>query len=204
MAAEAEYQRGERATPENWMHRPPGGWTYDQVKDSELPFDWELLDGNIVVRGMSVWWHNRVRNQLYYQLQSARREPFAVDSEQCVVIDDRNAPKPDVMVFDKTGLDIRTVEQIPVDKAVLAVEVVSEGSRLADRFAKPALYAEAGIASYWRVERDENDLPVVHEFWLHHESGVYVPSPERHIHTDKLVTSIPFPVDIDLRGLTEA
>ncbi|MFI2237880.1 Uma2 family endonuclease [Streptomyces chrestomyceticus] len=204
MAAGAERERGRRATPGNWMHRPPGGWTYDQVKDAELPFDWELLDGNIAVRGMAVWWHNRVRNQLYYQLQSARRAPFAVDCEQCVVIDDHNAPKPEMMVFDQTGLDVRTVEQIPVEKAVLAVEVVSAGSRLADRFAKPFLYAEAGIASYWRVERDENDLPVVHEFWLHHESGVYAPSPERPLHTGKLVTSVPFPVDIDLQELIEA
>ncbi|MFH8349026.1 hypothetical protein [Streptomyces sp. NPDC018045] len=33
MAAEAEQGRGERATPENWMCRPPNGWTYDQVKE---------------------------------------------------------------------------------------------------------------------------------------------------------------------------
>ncbi|MEU5586972.1 Uma2 family endonuclease [Streptomyces chrestomyceticus] len=204
MAAEAERERGERAAPENWMHRPPGGWTDDQVKDAELPFDWELLDGNIAVRGMAVWWHNRVRNKLYYQLQSARREPFAVDCEQCVVIDERSVPRPDVMVFDQAGLDVRTVEQIPVEKAALAVEVVSEGSHLADRFTKPALYAAAGIASHWRIERDENDLPVVHEFWLHHESGVYAPSPERPLHTGKLVTSAPFPVDIDLQELIEA
>lgn len=121
-----------------------------------------------------------------------------------MVIDNRNAPKPDVVVFDQAGLDIRTVEQIPVEKVVLAVEVVSEGSRLADRFAKPALYAQAGIPSYWRIERDDDDLPVVHEFWLHDETGVYAPSPERPVHTGKLVASIPFPVDIDLRVLTES
>lgn len=130
MPAVAEQERGARATPGNWIHRPPVGWTYHQVKDSELPSDWELLDGNIAVRVMAVWWHNRVRNQLNYQLQSARREPFAVECEQCVVADDHNAPKPDVMVYDRSGLDVRTVEQIPVHKAVLAVELVSEGSRL--------------------------------------------------------------------------
>ncbi|MEU7204518.1 hypothetical protein [Streptomyces sp. NPDC045470] len=107
-------------------------------------------------------------------------------------------------VFDRTGLDVRTVEQIPVDKAVLAVKVVSEGSRLAGHFAEPALYAEAGIASYWRIERDENGLPVVHEFRLHPESPVYAPSPDRRIHTDKPVTNVPLPADIGLRDLTEA
>ncbi|MFK8848187.1 Uma2 family endonuclease [Streptomyces sp. Ac-502] len=201
MAAEAEQERGERATPENWMYRPPGGWTYDQVKDSELPFDWELLDGNIVVREMAVWWHNRVRDRLYYQLESACREPFAVNVEQCTVIDDRNAPKPDVVVFDESELDIDTVTQIPIEKVALVVEVVSEGSRLADRFSKPAMYAEAGIRSYWRIERGDDGLPVVHEFWLHHEAGVYAPSPDRPTHVGKLVTSVPYPVEIDLQGL---
>ncbi|MFH8407958.1 Uma2 family endonuclease [Streptomyces sp. NPDC018019] len=204
MAAEAEQERGERATPENWMYRPSGGWTYGQVKELVLPFDWHLVDGNIVVRAMAVWWHNRVRNRLYYQLESARQAPYAVDSKQCIVLDDHNAPQPDVVVFDETGLDIRTVDQIPVEKVVLAVEVVSAGSRLDDRFSKPALYAEAGIASYWRVERDEDGLPVVHEFWLHHETGVYAPSPERPVHAGKLVTGVPFPIEVELGTLTGA
>lgn len=45
---------------------------------------------------------------------------------------------------------------------------------------------------------------MVHEFWLHHEAGVYAPSPERPLHTGKLVTSVPFPADIGLRELIEA
>ncbi|MEU7190894.1 hypothetical protein [Streptomyces sp. NPDC045369] len=94
MAAEAEQERGARAIPETWMHRLPDGWTDDQVKDLELPVEGELLAGNIAVREMAVGWHNRLRNQRYLQLRSVRREPFAVDCEQCVVIDDRNAPIP--------------------------------------------------------------------------------------------------------------
>jgi hypothetical protein len=37
----------------------------------------------------------------------------------------------------------------------LVVEIVSPGSRTTDRLTKPALYARAGIASFWRVELDE-------------------------------------------------
>ncbi|WP_280119050.1 hypothetical protein [Streptomyces albofaciens] len=44
----------------------------------------------------------------------------------------------------------------------------------------------------------------MHEFRLRHETGVYAPSPERPVHTDKLMTSVPFPVDIDLHALIEA
>ncbi|MFJ4922290.1 hypothetical protein [Streptomyces sp. NPDC088725] len=49
----------------------------------------------------------------------------------------------------------------------------------------------------------ELDVPVVHEFWRHHETGVYAPSPEQPTHTDKLVTGVPFPVDLGLRALIE-
>nr|WP_280726467.1 Uma2 family endonuclease [Kitasatospora sp. MAA4] len=57
--------------------------------------------------------------------------------------------------------------------------MVSPGSRSEDRYLKPGLYAEAGIPYYWRVERGENDLPEVYEFWLDRESGVYAPAPRR-------------------------
>lgn len=203
MAAEARYEQWERATPENWMRPPEDGWTYDQVRELVLPFDWELLGGKIVVRGAAKWWHNRVRNQLYFRLETVRREPFAVDAEQSVFFDDSNVPRPDVVVFDKTGLDISTVDCIPVEKVVLAIEVVSQGSRSEDRFFKPALYAGAKIDHYWRIERGEDDLPVVHEFWLHREVDCYIPSPEHATHTRKLKTDVPFPIEIDLRSLIE-
>ncbi|MEU7162230.1 Uma2 family endonuclease [Streptomyces chrestomyceticus] len=200
-AEDAEAGRAGRATLENWMYPPPGGWTWDQVTDAELPFDWELLDGSIVVQGLPVLWHNRVRDRLYYQLESACREPFAVGIAPYTVIDDHNVPKPDVMVFDESQLDIDTVAQVPGERVALAVEVMSEGSRHADRFSKPTLYAEAGIRSYWRIERAEGGLPVVYEFRLHHETGIY--ETPRPMHTGRFVTSAPFPVDIDFGTLIE-
>lgn len=80
---------------------------------------------------------------------------------------------------------------------------MSPGSRKEDKFLKPGMYAEAGIDYYWRVERGEENVPVVHEFWRHYETGVYAPSPEQPTHISKLTTEVPFPLDIDLRGLIE-
>lgn len=37
---------------------------------------------------------------------------------------------------------------------MLAVEIVSPGTRRIDRFAKPGEYAAAGIPFYWRIEQD--------------------------------------------------
>ncbi|KOG56201.1 hypothetical protein ADK76_20315 [Streptomyces griseoflavus] len=199
-----EYGHEQRATPQTWMHRPTDGWTYNQVKELELPFDWELIDGTVVPRGVHLGWHDLVRDNLFFSLRSAQAEPFGVGVARWAVFDGLNIPKPDFIVYDTRGLKGRSLDFPPVENIVLAVEVVSPTARLDDRYGKHGLYAQAVIPSYWRVERDENDLPVVHEFWLHHETGVYAPSPERPVHTGKLVTSVPFPVDIDLRDLTEA
>jgi Uma2 family endonuclease len=46
-----------------------------------------------------------------------------------------------------------TVWVNPAD-AKLAVEVVSDESRALDRVIKPAEYARAGVANFWRIERD--------------------------------------------------
>jgi Uma2 family endonuclease len=152
---------------------------------------------------MTSHWHDTVRDELYFALRSARQAPYAVNSERCVLIDEYNPPKLDVVVYDKTDLDVFSLECIPVSAVVLAVEVVSPGSRAMDRFTKPGLYAGAGIPYYWRVERGEGDLPEVFEFWRHPETGVYAPAPDRAHHVGRLKTELPFPIEIDLARLVE-
>ncbi|MDT3396252.1 Uma2 family endonuclease [Streptomyces sp. B1866] len=187
--------------PVDWMHPPPEGWTYEQVKDLDLPFDWELVDGVIVVRDMTVYWHNRVRDELYVALRSARHAPCEVTTEQCILIDQYNPARPDVVVFDRTDLDFFSLECLPVASVLLAVEVVSHGSRTDDRFRKPGMYAAAGIPYFWRVERGEDNIPVVHEFRLDEETGRYTAAPDVPIHTGVLRTDVPFPVELDLAGI---
>ncbi|MFI2030242.1 Uma2 family endonuclease [Streptomyces buecherae] len=192
------------AEPVDWMHPPAQGWTCEQVKDLDLPFDWELVDGAIVVRGMTCQWHDTVRDELFFWLESARQRPFAVNAHRCVLVDAYNPPKPDVVVFDRTGLDFFSLECVPVAAVALVVEVVSQGSRREDRFRKPAMYAEAGVPYFWRVERGEDDAPVVHEFHLDARTGVYAPAPAGPVHTDVLRTDVPYPVEFDLRRVFDA
>lgn len=191
-----------RATPDNWMFPPDGGWTYGQVKDLELPYDWELVDGAIVVRGMTHFWHDQVRDSLHLALHSARRAPYAVNVERCVMLDEQTVVKPDIVVYEKSGLDVFTLECLPVRSVRLAVEVVSPGSRADDKFRKPGLLADAGVPHFWRVERGEDGLPVVHEFWRHHEAGTFAPS-DHPTHRLRLKTGVPFPVDVDLAEIVE-
>jgi Uma2 family endonuclease len=191
------------ATPENWWSPPQGRWTYDQVKDLDLPFDWELVDGAIVVRGQTPQWHDMVRDELFFQLKTVRRDPLVTNVERCVMVDEHTVIKPDVVLFDKRDLNFFTLECVPAVKVRLAVEVVSPGSQLKDRSVKPSMLAEAKVPYFWRIERGKDHFPVVHEFWLNHDTGAYIPAPEHPVHRDKLITEHPFPVEIDLRSLVE-
>ncbi|MBP2403649.1 Uma2 family endonuclease [Streptomyces syringium] len=194
-------RRDEVATTDNWMFPPSEGWTFDQVKDLELPFGWELVDGGITVRGRTKLWHDCVRGKLLRELEQAMPDNCAVNVERCVMLDENNVRKPDVVVFDATDLDIFAVECTSVDRVRLAVEVVSTGSKSEDRIRKPALFAEAKVPHYWRIELESDRRLAVHEFWLPVDSRSYIPAPMHPVHREKLVTELPFPVEIDLTAL---
>ncbi|WP_171169950.1 Uma2 family endonuclease [Streptomyces sp. I05A-00742] len=194
--------RLEKATPENWMFPPADGWVYAQVKDLDLPFDWELVDGVIVVRGQTKLWHDIVRDELRFHLRQASPEEYRVNVERCVMLEDKTVIKPDVVVCDRKELDLLGVECTSVDKVKLAVEVVSPGSRSDDGFRKPAQFAQAGVPFFWRVELEGQGL-AVHEYWLPGGGHSYVAAPLHPVHREKLMTELPFPVEIDLTGLLE-
>jgi len=59
----------------------------------------------------------------------------------------------------------------PADVACV-IEVETASTRRYDRLLKPALYAEAGIAAFWRIELDP--APVLHTFALEPD-GCYLP-----------------------------
>ncbi|MFJ4191256.1 Uma2 family endonuclease [Kitasatospora sp. NPDC089509] len=190
----------DRAEWPDWMHALFRYWTYEQAKNLDLPFDWDLVDGVIVVRGQTNQWHDQVRDELYSALRAVRVPPYAANVERCVLLDKDNTTKPDVVVFDKTGLDVFELECVPPEAVVLAVEVVSHGTRVNDRFRKPGQYAEKKIPYYWRVERGIDNLPIVHEFHRDEEKGVYLPVEQ---HEGVLRTSVPYPVEIDLAAVVE-
>lgn len=131
----------------------------------EVPFDWELVDGVITPRGETALWHNRVRGGLVSVLCAAETEPYTAVSSQCVMVDERNVLKPDLIVFDLRGLNVFDVECVPVERLALVVEVVFPTSRQADRVRKPALLATSKVPCYWRVELERERRLAVHGFW---------------------------------------
>jgi Uma2 family endonuclease len=190
-----------RATEENWMFPPAEGWTFDQVKDLDLPFDWELVDGGLMVRGQTKLWHDRVRGRLVRLIEDAAPKRLEVIAERCVMLDDENVVKPDIVVHDPSGLDPFEAECTPAERVVLAVEVVSPGSIPEDRIRKPAKYARAGIPYYWHVELRHDRSLEVYEHWLNPTSRSYAPAPIHPLHRGRLSTEEPFPLEFDLGAL---
>ncbi|MQY30741.1 hypothetical protein NRB56_63440 [Nocardia sp. RB56] len=182
------------------IHRPqlpPRGWRYRELRDRPLPFDWDLTDGMLVVRDGEDRWRTQVRGELLATLGRARRAPYAVLADQCVGIDDRNPVRPDVLVVDQTRADLYVAEPIPPAAVALVVEIAPGRGGTDVWYRKPALYAAAGIGHYWRVECCCAGWPLVHEFWLDHESGEYRPSPVA-VHAAVLSTTVPYPVHTTL------
>lgn len=192
-----------RATAENVWSPPSGdGWTFEQVKELELPVVWELWGGWVQPHGRTDAWHNLVRSNLRDRLEAAWRGSCRATAGMPVVIEEDLVVKPDVVVVDAGEVDVSTAEYVPVERVKLAVEVVmTPTSHSLDRVLKPAVFAEARLRNFWRVERLEDSSPEVHEYWLHRDTGAYISACDRPRHRGRLETGRPFPVDIDLASL---
>ncbi|MGC4766555.1 Uma2 family endonuclease [Micromonospora sp. DT46] len=86
---------------------------------------------------------------------------------------------------------------VPVEDALLAVEVLSPTSTFRDRYDKAKVYAHAGVRTYWVVDPLHERMTLT-EYTLG-PAGEY----EAVTHTEDLfVTERPWKVSVDLPALT--
>ncbi|WP_279580722.1 Uma2 family endonuclease [Fodinicola feengrottensis] len=157
----------------------------------------ELQEGVLVMspspRVAHQWAGFALARQLADQLPPGWRPILDLD-----VIVEKHEPatvrQPDVLVarFDNTAL------RLPASEVVLAVEMISPGSRKIDLRLKPYEYAEAGIAHYWVVDLDP-PAPSITVFHLGAPGEGYVEAPPAV--TGRLLTTEPFALDIDITAL---
>jgi Uma2 family endonuclease len=129
----------------------------------------ELIGGALIMSPSARYWHTLAGFRLARVLEDTLGDQFLFVTDTDVAIDDVTVVRPDVFVVDpvKPGTDrVGTAEEV-----LLAVEIVSPGSKTMDRRVKPELYRNAGILS-WRIERDRERLflvetPVVGEERTH-------------------------------------
>lgn len=125
-------------------------WTVDDL--DLLPDDglhYELVDGILRVSPPAPIPHNVIGTGLAALLIPLFDRSWVVVAPGAVQLDDRNLREPDLVVMRRSGAHLKNAR--PAD-VLLAVEVMSPSSRTDDRLVKPAQYAAAGIAHYWRIE----------------------------------------------------
>ena len=106
---------------------------------------------------------------------------------------------PDAALFDCAPNDVRP---LPASLVKVVVEVVSPGSRKADKLDKMAEYADAGIPFYWLVWLSDDHVLSIDVHVLDHTLGCYrlfrTLTPEQEVST----VQVPVKVQIDWRRLT--
>jgi Uma2 family endonuclease len=173
---------------------PPQGWTVDDIE--RLPASdirYELVDGVPHVTPAPSSGHQHVSRRLANLLEDAATAGLAVAEAVGVIIANDQRPIPDVVVVRDFDFD---VNNYPAAQVIAAVEIVSRSTRSDDRFRKPALYAQAGIPSYLRVELDP--LHVV-AYRLDPE-GVYTEY-ARAAAGETVHLELPFPISFDPAAL---
>ncbi|MFJ4522404.1 Uma2 family endonuclease [Streptomyces sp. NPDC088810] len=185
----------------DWMIPPrPSGWEADDLDHlPQAPRHTELIDGALIFRmAPQRSWHSRLVENMTFALRQAAPTGFEVEREMTVRLDNKSRPEPDILVT-TAAYDPDRTWYAPGD-VTLVIEVVSEESADRDRSLKPFKYAQAKITHFWRIE-DETGSPAVHAYELDTMTSTYVPTG---IYRDRLKTSVPFPLDIDLNALVPA
>ncbi len=163
----------------------------------------ELVEGRLLMSPSPVPLHNIACSRMWASLDRQLPAPFAVvqdidvDLELVPPDEPGSVRRPDVVVVRAEALD--RVERdggvIRAAEVVVAVEVVSPGSRRVDLVAKRHEYAEAGIPHYWIVDlsRPVTLVPchLAGEFGYADDGAV----------TGTFTATTPFPVTIDLDPL---
>ena len=146
---------------------PVGPWTEPDLH--LFPQDghrYEIVEGSLHVTPPADECHEAAVRALVTALRGAAPEGWWVCSRLGVEIGASNLV-PDVTVLRPRASG--AVWNDPADVA-LVVEVETPASRRFDRLLKPALYADAGIEAYWRVERDARG-PALNRYGLHPDGG---------------------------------
>lgn len=176
---------------------PAGGWTTGDL--DELPVDGhrrELIDGVLIMTPTPSYIHQTMASLLLSALSVTCPDEFVVTQAVEVRVNTRQSFIPDVL-----AVTAEAARQLPskftADQVVLAVEIVSPGSQTLDRHAKPALYAEAGVPVFWRIET--NPIIEVHTFHLDAHDRRYAATGR---FTSSIATELPWPLVVPISHFT--
>nr|WP_205862659.1 Uma2 family endonuclease [Planosporangium thailandense] len=152
----------------------------------------ELVDGVMVVVPSPTVGHQGIANLLWAWLHAHCPAHLTAGTALGVAVGANSTCEPDVLLFSPEVSQDN--HYLMPHQVMLVVEVVSPSTRRRDRLEKPAVYADAGIPYFWRVEQN----PVqVHAYKL--TDGIYK---EQATSADEFVVAEPFPIRLPIREIT--
>ena len=179
---------------------PEGGITAADLDHIPgLPPHTELIDGGLFFMSPQKRFHDRTILRLQLGLMATLPPDLDVAREMSIILSEQRRPEPDLSVLSIDAVGDGSETWYPADTVVLAVEVVSPDSQIRDRKLKPAMYAQAGIQHFWRVEESEGK-PVVYVYELDPATSSYALTG---IHHDRLKLTVPYEIDVDLNGIVD-
>lgn len=122
-------------------------WISIAAQDSDHTY--ELVDGKIIIMTPPPSGHAVIVSRLIAWLIRAGYDPDLILADAGLAVGE-NGRVPDLMVLRKKIPPLTPF--LHPGEILLAVEVVSPGSRHDDREVKPIEYAHGGVENYWRVE----------------------------------------------------
>lgn len=127
-------------------------------------FQYELLNGEVVKKASPTVQHQRIARRLvklfekYLDVKPAGELLFAPLD---VVLDDFNAPQPDIFfIRNERRQIIDEKEQVVRGTPDLVVEILSQSSIRRDRIDKKELYEQFGAPEFWIVDPNNRSIEV--------------------------------------------
>ncbi|MEU4685267.1 Uma2 family endonuclease [Streptomyces xinghaiensis] len=179
-----------------------GPWTVEEVlalPEHPARARYELVDGVLMMSPAPSFAHQIASSALNRQIRgaiAAAGVPFLV-VEASNVIGESRLFIPDIMVVDRSAV-LRDTVAVPLEAVLLLAEIVSPHNRAADRILKPALYAQAKVPAYWRIELEPEPTVLVHEL-----SGDTYREVQRVTGKQSVEVGGAFPVDLDVTALLD-
>jgi Uma2 family endonuclease len=180
-----------------------GPWTPDDVEalpDAGDHARFEVYEGGVLVVSPAP---GVAHQRASYWLHQALAEAAATAGADVEVLEAVNVAipgnkllVPEVVVVAAEAVD-ETTTRLPSEAVLAVVEVVSPSTISMDRAVRPAMYAEAAIPVYWRVELQDTPRIVVSSL----SGGRYVTRSTVAAGTRGRITR-PFAVEIDPAHLT--
>ena len=152
----------------------------------------ELSDGVMIVVPSPTLGHQFIGNLLWSWLAQHAPEQFAPATAVGVAVTVDSTLEPDVLLLRRPLVLINHF--VTASQVIIAIEVVSAGTKRRDRLEKPVEYAAAGIPHFWRIEQDP-----IHVFaYALGKSGYELVADA----TDELVLTEPFEIRLPIRDIT--